>query len=203
MMLRSTASWAFLAAAVRPAVSQFDNWQDGQISSGICTWEQPRGNNAGIILNFNMSTPFNATTNVTAILLHDPAMSKARGGSGNSNSAAPNFIDGALLGNDDEFFLYGGDLLQTSEKDDSPAKDEILGYEAYQYGPDKPTWNPGFVDPKLDENVTRYVAYGGAVNVPSEDLAFYFSGLRSPTKGEFFTNDQTRKQPISLIRLLR
>ncbi|KPA43990.1 hypothetical protein FLAG1_03115 [Fusarium langsethiae] len=42
MMLRNTASWAFLAAAVSPTVAQFDNWQDGQISSGICTWQQPR-----------------------------------------------------------------------------------------------------------------------------------------------------------------
>jgi hypothetical protein len=158
-----------------------------------------QGNNAGIILNFNMSTPFNASTNLTSILLDSPAMSKARGGSGNSNGAAPNFIDGALLGNDDEFFLYGGDLLdesapqESSAKDESPAKDEILGYQAYQYGPDKPAWKPSFVDSKLDENVTRYVAYGGAVNVPSEDLAFYFSGLRSPTKGEFFTNDPDKK----------
>ncbi|KAL6913381.1 hypothetical protein FSST1_011141 [Fusarium sambucinum] len=225
MMLRNTASWALLATAVGPTIAQFNNWQDGQVSSGICTWQQPRAimirdmiyldggdiswfaemndkttltdstpsNDAGIILNFNLSTPFNASTNLTSILLDSPAMSKARGGSGNSNGAAPNFLDGALLGNDDEFFLYGGDLLENDDLYESPAKDEILGYQAYQYGPDKPTWKPSFVDSKLDENVTRYIAYGGAVNVPSEDLAFYFSGLRSPTKGEFFTNDPEKK----------
>ncbi|CAG7564087.1 unnamed protein product [Fusarium equiseti] len=225
MMLRNAAPWAFLTAAIGPAAAQFDNWQDGQISTGICTWQQPRaimirdmvyldggditwhaklndgktvtgldsGNNAGIILNFNMSTPFNSTTNVTGILLDKPAMSKARGGSGNSNGAAPNFVDGALLGNDAEFFLYGGDLLENSDLYESPPKDEVLGYQAYQYGPDKPTWKPGFVDKKLDKGVTRYVAYGGAANVPSENLAFYFSGLRSPSKGEFFTNDPDKK----------
>ena len=140
-----------------------------------------------------MSTPFNSTTNVTGILLDKPAMSKARGGSGNSNGAAPNFVDGALLGNDAEFFLYGGDLLENSDLYESPPRDEVLGYQAYQYGPDKPTWKPGFVDKKLDKGVTRYVAYGGAANVPSENLAFYFSGLRSPSKGEFFTNDPEKK----------
>ncbi|KAF4335944.1 hypothetical protein FBEOM_10213 [Fusarium beomiforme] len=220
-MLKKAASWAFLFTATRPAVAQFDAWLDGQISTEICIWEQPRaimirdmvyldggdikwtaymndgktvtgrdtGNNEGIILNFNLSTPFNSTTNVTQLLLDKPAMSKARGGSGNSNGAAPNFVDGALLGNDAEFFLYGGDLLRNEESYQTPDKDEVLGYQAYQYGPDKPTWRPSFVDDKLDKGVTRYVAYGGAANVPSENLAFYFSGLRSPNYGPFFTND--------------
>ncbi|SPJ81533.1 uncharacterized protein FTOL_08938 [Fusarium torulosum] len=224
-MFRNTVSWAFLAAAIGPAAAQFDAWKDGQVSTEICIWKQPRaimirdmvyldggdikwtahmndgqtetgldtGNNQGIILNFNLSTPFNTTTNVTSILLDDPAMSKARGGSGNSNGASPNFIDGALLGNDDEFFLYGGDLLRNDDLYEAPDQDQILGYQAYQYGPDKPVWKPGFVDPKLDKGVTRYVAYGGGVNVPSENLAFYFSGLRSPTNGEFFTNDIEKK----------
>ncbi|KAF9772044.1 hypothetical protein IL306_010307 [Fusarium sp. DS 682] len=120
-------------------------------------------------------------------------MSKARGGSGNSNGAAPNYVDGALLGNDAEFFLYGGDLLRNEDLYQTPDKDEVLGYQAYQYGPDKPTWRPSFVDEKLGKNVTRYVAYGGAANVPSENLAFYFSGLRSPTYGAFFTNDPNNK----------
>ncbi|KAF4450892.1 hypothetical protein F53441_6031 [Fusarium austroafricanum] len=220
-MFRRTASWACLAAAIGPTVAQFDAWKNGQISTEICTWKQPRaimirdmvyldggdikwtaymndgktitgldtGNNEGIILNFNLSTPFNTTTNVTKILLDKPAMSKARGGSGNSNGAAPNFIDGALLGNDAEFFLYGGDLLQNNDLYQAPDKDKVLGYQAYQYGPDKPTWRPSFVDGKLSKGVTRYVAYGGAANVPSENLAFYFSGLRSPSQGAFFTND--------------
>ncbi|KAH7167771.1 hypothetical protein DER46DRAFT_297560 [Fusarium sp. MPI-SDFR-AT-0072] len=225
MMFKNAAPWALLAVAIGPAVAQFDAWQDGQISTEICIWKQPRaimirdmvyldggdikwtahmndgkiitgldtGNNEGIILNFNLSTPFNTTTNVTQILLDKPAMSKARGGSGNSNGAAPNFIDGALLGNDAEFFLYGGDLLRNDDLYQAPDKDEVLGYQAYQYGPDKPTWRPSFVDDKLDKEVTRYVAYGGAANVPSENLAFYFSGLRSPTYGAFFTNDPKNK----------
>ncbi|KAF4970783.1 hypothetical protein FSARC_2253 [Fusarium sarcochroum] len=225
MMFRNTASWAFLAAAIGPAVAQLDVWQDGQIKTEICIWKQPRaimirdmvyldggdiswtawmndgttntgadpGNNEGIILNFNLSTPFNSSTNFTKMLLDDPALSKARGGSGNSNGAAPNFLDGALLGNDDEFFLYGGDLLENNDLYDPPEADELLGYQAYQYGPDKPSWKAGFIDKKLDKDVTRYVAYGGAANAPSENLAWYFSGLRAPDHGAFFTNNLSAK----------
>ncbi|KAI1014898.1 hypothetical protein LB503_003778 [Fusarium chuoi] len=41
-MFRNAAPWAFLAAAICPAVAQFDAWQDGQISTEICIWKQPR-----------------------------------------------------------------------------------------------------------------------------------------------------------------
>ncbi|KAF5019644.1 hypothetical protein F66182_8348 [Fusarium sp. NRRL 66182] len=235
MMFRNIISWAFLVVSIGPAAAQFSAWKDGQISTEICIWKQPRGkrtishaenqsnrqlailirdmvyldggdikwtaymndgktetgidngNNGGIILNFNLSTPFNSTTNITGVLLDEPALSKARGGSGNSNW--PNFVDGALLGNDAEFFFYGGDLLRNDEIYDPPDQDEVMAYHAYQYGPDKPTWEAGFKDETLDEGVTRYVAYGGAANAPSENLAWYFSGLRSSTKGPFFTND--------------
>ena len=46
MMFRNTASWAFLAAAIGPAVAQLDVWQKGQIKTEICIWKQPRGKNA-------------------------------------------------------------------------------------------------------------------------------------------------------------
>jgi hypothetical protein len=45
MMFGKAAPWAFLAAAIGPAVAQFDAWQDGQISTEICIWKQPRGEN--------------------------------------------------------------------------------------------------------------------------------------------------------------
>lgn len=151
-----------------------------------------KGNNAGIVLNYNLSTPFDKDTNVTGILVNK-AMSKARGGSGNSNGAAPNFLDGGLLYNDAQFYLYGGDLLRNDEVYDPPDADEVLTYQAYAYGPDKPLWDRGFSDRKLGDKVTRYIAYGGAANAPSENLAWYFSGLRSPSRGPFFTNDATAK----------
>ncbi|KAM5348002.1 hypothetical protein ACJ41O_007826 [Fusarium nematophilum] len=212
-MLGFGPSWVLLAVAVvGPASAQFTNWVDNQIATEISAlirdmiyldggdiWWMPHlddgrfgapvdnGNNGGLILNYNLSTPFNSTTNVTEILL-DKAMSKARGGSGNSNGAAPNYYDGAMLANDAQFFLYGGALLRNDDLYDPPDEDEVLSYQAYQYGPDKPTWQSGFDDATLDDRVTRYIAYGGAVNAPSENLAWYFSGLASPTRGPIYTN---------------
>lgn len=150
------------------------------------------GNNGGIILGYNLSMPFDSDTNVTAIFLNG-SMSKARGGQGNSNGAAPNYFDGGMLANDAQFFLYGGAVLRNDDLYDQPEEDELLSYQAYEYGPDKPTWQAGFVDKSLPENITRYVAYGGAVNAPSENLAWYFSGLTSPTHGQILTNSLSSK----------
>ncbi|KAK7417379.1 hypothetical protein QQX98_004656 [Neonectria punicea] len=230
-MMPRGVSLALLAAAATSAVAQFDTWQDGQISTEICIWEQPRaalirdmiyldggniwwtpgmddgsagtavdnGNNEGLILNYNLSTPFDSDTNITAILLKD-AMSKARGNSGNSNDAGPNYVDGGMLANDAEFFLYGGVILRNDELYPDPDADEILSYQAYQYGPEKKTWKPSFKSYELDNDVTRYVAYGAAVNAPSENKAWYFSGLRSPTYGTIFDNainDTTKAVNVS------
>ncbi|KAI5463824.1 hypothetical protein BGZ63DRAFT_403091 [Mariannaea sp. PMI_226] len=218
-MVRRGASWALLAAAAGSTVAQFTNWQKNQISTEICTWEQPRaailrdmiyidggniwwlprlkdgttgsavnnGNNQGLVLNYNLSTSYKTGDNVTAILLKDNK-SKARGGKGNSNGAAPNFLDGGMLANNDEFWLYGGDLLENTELYDAPDSDATLGYLAYQYGPDKPLFESGFSDKSLSKDVTRYLAYGAAVSAPSENKAWYFSGLRSPSHGPFITN---------------
>ncbi|KAH7160955.1 hypothetical protein EDB81DRAFT_879293 [Dactylonectria macrodidyma] len=230
-MFPNGASRALLAVAAGSAVAQFTNWQEDQISTEICTWEQPRaallrdmiyldggtikwtprfrdgkigtpvdnGNNKGVILNYNLSTPFDSDTNVTGILLKDN-LSKARGGAGNSNGAAPNFIDGGMLANNDEFFLYGGIYLSVTELYDAPDADAVIGYQAYQYGPDKPLWEKGFTDTDLDNDVTRYVAYGAAVNAPSENKAWYFSGLRSPVFGDIVDNplnDTTKAVNVS------
>lgn len=115
-------------------------------------------------------------------------ISKARGGSGNNNGGASNYLDGALLANDAEFFMYGGELLQNDEIYTPPAADEILGYQAFQYGVDKPLWRKGFIDAKLDAGVTRYVTNGGATSAPSENKAWYFSGLTSRSRGPIYEN---------------
>jgi Kelch motif len=65
-----------------------------------------------------------------------------------------------------------------------------LGYEAYQYGPERTTWSRGFIQSDLPENITRYVSNGAAVSVPSENLGFYFGGLRGDDWGP--TTQSTR-----------
>lgn len=126
----------------------------------------------------NFSTPFNTTQNISAIFGQE-----AKG------SSYPLYYDGALLGNDDEFFLYGGMLTDTLIRNLTqvePDDDEGTRFNGYSYGIEKPAFAAGFYSYELTENTTRYLAYGGAANVPSENLAFYFSGLRSPNRSEIW-----------------
>lgn len=111
-------------------------------------------------------------------------ISKAPNGNA-ANNLAPNFLDGAMLANDDEFYLYGG-LIRKTETLTAPHADDILGYQLYQYGVYRDSWRKGFVSDTLDDGMTRYVAYGGAANAPSENKAYYFGGMRSPTGGPIY-----------------
>jgi hypothetical protein len=52
--------------------------------------------------NLSLSGPFNSSTNITALF---GRMSKT--GSFASNNIAPNYVDGTMFANDDEFILYG------------------------------------------------------------------------------------------------
>ncbi|OAA76727.1 Galactose oxidase/kelch, beta-propeller [Akanthomyces lecanii RCEF 1005] len=146
-----------------------------------------QGNFQGIILSYNLGKPFNRDTNVTGTLL-DGSLSKARGGKGNANGDGPVYYDGALLANDAQFFLYGGAVLQDDDLYETPPSYETLEYQAYAYGPDKPLWKPNFSSKRLTDGVTRYIAYGGAASAPSENKAWYFSGLSSPSRGPFSWN---------------
>ncbi|KAG5913996.1 hypothetical protein E4U42_000738 [Claviceps africana] len=195
---------------------QFNNWEDSQVNTSICHWLQPRlrdtvyldggsiwwspgfangtigepvnnGDFQGYILSYNLSESFSADTNVTGILVKD-LMSKARGGSTSGSSTEPNYYDGGMLANDAEFFLYGGALFKNDALYSAPSGDEVLRYGLYAYGPEKPGWQKGVTSINLNGGVTRYVAYGAAVNAPSENKAWYFSGLTSPTRGPIVQN---------------
>ena len=93
-----------------------------------------------------------------------------------------------MLANDAEFFLYGGAMLRIENIDDPPAANDVLGYRRYAYGAEKPLLKQGFKSGSLPNEVTQYIVYGGAVNAPSENMAWYFSGLTSPDRGPFFLN---------------
>ncbi|KAL7787506.1 hypothetical protein V8C37DRAFT_263037 [Trichoderma ceciliae] len=156
-------------------------------------------NYQGIILTYNLSYAFIPETNVSGLLLQDP-LSKALGGLSQDNGNSPNYIDGALLANDNEFFFYGGLPVGNSVQYSPPTKDNTLVYQAYQYGADKPLFNPGFHSlNNLPKTVSQFVTYGGAANAPSENLAWYFSGAISESGGSIFFNfnDTTRPSRIS------
>lgn len=139
----------------------------------------------------NFSTPFNTSQNITALF-----------GQLVKGSSDPLYYDGALLGNDDEFFLFGGMLTDTLvNRGTEPNDDAVLEYIGYSYGVDKPAATGQFTPQVLDNEVTRYIAYGGAANVPSENLAFYFSGLRNPTWGDIYypTNASSGPTTASVV----
>jgi hypothetical protein len=125
--------------------------------------------------------PFNTTQNITAIM---GQLFKVAPGT-KANNDAPNYFDGAMLANDDEFFLYGG-MLRYTAAFVPPHADDVLSYQLYQYGVQKNAFIPGRLNVRLPEGLTRYLAYGGAANAPSENKAWYFSGMHSPSYGEIF-----------------
>ncbi|ROW04475.1 hypothetical protein VMCG_04975 [Cytospora schulzeri] len=138
-------------------------------------------NPMGLIYTLNFSTPFNMSQNISEVFV-----TQSKVGGGAANNIAPNYFDGALLANDDELFFYGGLLLKNVDAESEPRGDEVLEYQGYQYGVEKDGFNSGYKNFDLVDGLTRYIAYGGAANAPSENKAFYFSGMQSPSHGSIF-----------------
>jgi hypothetical protein len=126
----------------------------------------------------NLTRPFDTTENISAILGEIDTLG------GGASTIAPTYEDGALLGNDAEFFLYGG-MMRRPTRSPDPSGTDVLCYEKYRYGPERPLTQP-FVTKPLGENMTRYITYGGAASAPSENLAWYFSGMQSASKGKIY-----------------
>ncbi|KAK1988458.1 hypothetical protein LZ30DRAFT_22170 [Colletotrichum cereale] len=196
--------------------------EKGQVSAEMCFWYSPRAavirdtlwldggrlywtptyrdgtegapgtldNHLGLMYSLNFSKPFDKTTNITTLIV---TKSKAAGGSGNVNSFAPNTIDGALLHNDAEFFLYGGVLPKRTDAYGSPPADKVMAWRMYTYGPEKPSFQNDSSDMvTLEGDVTRYVAHGGAASAPSENKAWYVGGMRSPLWDEMYMGSINR-----------
>lgn len=76
-----------------------------------------------------------------------------------------------------------------TKSSDTPPADRILGYEGYQYGAYRNNWGPGWHEENLPTNLTRFITNGAGVSAPSENLGFYFSGMRAKDWGPI-TYDQ-------------
>lgn len=125
------------------------------------------------VWSFNLTNPIDSDTNVTSLLSKN-TLEKYNNGLG------ANYHDGAMLANDDQFLLYGGNFEPTIY--DPPDSDEVLGYEIYRSEVDK-LWRQDFIEGTLTDKTNRWVAYGGAASAPSENRAWYFSGMTSATHG--------------------
>ncbi|KAN0084658.1 hypothetical protein V8E54_001125 [Elaphomyces granulatus] len=73
--------------------------------------------------------------------------------------------------------------LINSYDGDLPAANWTLGYEQDQDGLEPINWMPSSIQSSLPDGLTRYVAGGGAISAPSENLRFYFSGIYAPSWG--------------------
>ncbi|EXJ65184.1 hypothetical protein A1O7_01524 [Cladophialophora yegresii CBS 114405] len=181
-------NWARLRAGVVRDAVYLDGgllWWQTAFADGTAPVVSSDGNVDGDMFVLNFSTPFDtAKTNVSGLLNR---MAKA-GGAG--NNIAPNYVDGTMFTNDGELYLYGG-LPRLTDSASPQSEESILGYEAYQYGPNRASWSPGFYQGTLPDGVTRYITNGAGVSAPSENLGFYFSGMRSPTWGPIYYEDSS------------
>ncbi|KAJ0349334.1 hypothetical protein COL154_004085 [Colletotrichum chrysophilum] len=187
-MMASTRS-ALFAALVGLTAGQYEGWMPGQISASMCYWEAPRDNPFGLMLSFNFSNPFDLDTNLTKLI---QTTSKAPGGSGPVGSYSPNRIDGALLHNDAEFYLYGGNLQRRTDASEAPDDSKVILWRLYDYGPEKGLFRNGSGQQTFPDGVSPLVTYGAGVSAPSENKAWYIGGMRSPVWGEIYRSSTNK-----------
>ncbi|KAI3207680.1 hypothetical protein CBS147311_2781 [Penicillium roqueforti] len=159
-----------------------------------CVEPQPDNNLEATIYYLNLTTSFNTTSDFMKLLSN---MSVA----GGASSIAPNYVDGTMFANDNEFYLYGG-MLPNTDSSAPPPSNQVLSYAAHQYGAYRSSWAPNWQQEYLSTNVTRYITNGAAASAPSENLGFYFSGMRAADWGDFTLNQlQSNQTANTLITL--
>ncbi|KAK2751117.1 hypothetical protein FQN57_000192 [Myotisia sp. PD_48] len=172
------------------------------MADGLVGWSDLYGgpnefivNSDGYIYTFPLSSTFDITsTNVTGLLGRI-----SRTGSSSSSNIAPNFFDGTMFYNNDVLMTYGcveqptllkypnGNLQLTNiinsglipdNSDADPSANDLIAYEAFQYGPPKTAFEPGSVLYSTGGQVSRYVTNGAGASVPSDKFGYYFGGMR-------------------------
>lgn len=89
-----------------------------------------------------------------------------------------------MIANDFEWFIYGG-LITLTAGYSLPGSQSAAAYEVYASGPPK-QFQAGYIIEQLPDSVTRYVTNGAGVSIPSENLGYYFGGLRSTSFGPIY-----------------
>ncbi|KPI39834.1 uncharacterized protein AB675_3276 [Cyphellophora attinorum] len=189
-------NWARLRAGIVRDAIYLDGgllWWQTAFVDGSTPVVSSNGGVSGELYRLNLSQPFEtSTTNLSALL--EP-MPKA-GGQG--NNIAPNYIDGTMMTNDGELYLYGG-LPHLTNSTSGQSEESVLGYEAFQYGATRESWTPGFYQGSLGTNVSRYITNGAGASAPSENLGYYFSGMRGADWGEIHYEDASATIPANTL----
>lgn len=133
---------------------------------------------------YDLSTPFNKTTNVTDILIRNAILKSSSQDASDLSFTAP-YESGGMLANDGEFILYGGAVTVVDGVYNAPSITTGVRYSKFKYGDSVGAFRSGFGTAKLNNNVTRLVRNGAAASAPSENKAWYFSGLKTPNDDAF------------------
>ncbi len=139
------------------------------------------GNPSGLVYGLNFSTVFDTSQNISSVFFN---ISKAPN-AGAANNVGPNYSDGAMFANDFEWLIYGG-MVQKTDSFTAQAANSYAVYEVYPQGASSKSTVGGFILDDLPDGMTRYITDGAAVSVPSENLGFYFAGLKSNTSGPIY-----------------
>ncbi|KAJ6123741.1 hypothetical protein N7471_011058 [Penicillium samsonianum] len=192
----SMCSWQGLRANILRDKIYLDGgelWYQKGYDDG-CVDPQADNNLEATIYYLNLTTSFNTKSDFMNILTNTSV-------AGGAASIAPNYVDGTMFANDNELYLYGG-MLRNTESSDPPPANQVLSYAAHQYGAYRSSWEPNWKQEYLPTNVTRYITNGAAASAPSENLGFYFSGMRAPDWGDFTLNQlQSNQTADTLITL--
>jgi hypothetical protein len=170
------------AAIVRDTVyiDGGDLYWDPTLSDGTLAPPSSDGNPSGTVYALNFSSSFSVTQNISQVFFN---ISKAPN-DGAANNVGPNYSDGAMFANDYEWMIYGG-MVQKTSAYSAQASNAVAAYEVYSQDAAKSTVG-GFILDTLPDGTSRYVTDGAAVSVPSENLGFYFAGLRAASFGPIY-----------------
>lgn len=150
----------------------------------------------GIDYTLNFTNPFNISSNFSDVF------GRKNKGQNDEQSATtgPNYVDGFMFSNDDDWLGYGGMLAATDSVSSVPSSITLLGYQQYSNNPTTKRPQPGYYLDDLPSGITRYVTYGGGVSVPALNKGFYFGGLRAANFGPInypFFNESTNADVLS------
>ena len=152
-------------------------------------------NPLGLVYSLNFSTAFNTSQNLSSIFTNT---SKASGG-GAANNVGPNYYDGAMFTNDYQWVTYAG-LPELTDSYSPQGSGAFAEDELYPSRSDE-TFQPGYALGQLSTGITRYVAYGAAASVASENLAYYFGGLRSASYGPIYYDPGPANESLNADQL--
>ncbi|KAK4225093.1 RING finger protein B [Podospora fimiseda] len=216
---------AAVVVSVPIVLGQTGGWGKDQVNTKICMWPQLRtavlhdtlyldggdiwwqpglsngevgavvndNNPQGVTWMLNFSNPFRTSDNFSAVL--EPLYGA---GGLNAGNLVPNYRDGALLHNDERMYFFGG-LMSKTGTQSKPAGDRVRVFE--KYSKIVTNFSPQFNEAELQNNITRYITYGGGASAPSENLAWYFTGYKSINGGPIYLPDGVRKNESEIANI--